>query len=70
MCTRTSDWIASDGSKTPWSDNIEFKEYSLKGLEGDEAREIVDCFPLESYKFIVHDIKLNNFDFLKCNLFF
>lgn len=42
VCTRTSDWIASDGSKTPWSDNIEFKEYSLKGLEGDEAREIVE----------------------------
>lgn len=42
ISTRTSDWIHSDSSKTPWSEYIDFKEICLEGLKEDEAKEIVE----------------------------
>lgn len=42
ISTRTSDWIHSDGSKTPWNEYIDFKEICLEGLKEDEAKEIVE----------------------------
>lgn len=44
LATRDTDWLAASGGVHPWKKYVNYKEYSISGVQIDDAKVIVDAW--------------------------